>query len=54
MNDIKELINASLSVEEAMGILRMWYSLGVINYNTFKNSRKLVNKKFNIVVCRQN
>jgi hypothetical protein len=46
MNDIKELIKGSVSADEAMGIIRMWYSLGVINYNTFKNGRKLVAKKF--------
>ena len=54
MNDIKEIINSSLSASEAMGILQIWYSLGVINYNTFKNGRKLVDKKFNILVARQN
>jgi len=53
MNDIKELIKGSVSADEAMGILRMWYSLGVINYITFKNGRKLVDKKFNLVVYRQ-
>jgi hypothetical protein len=46
MNDVKELINSSVSADEAMGILKMWYSLGVINYITFKNGRKLVAKKF--------
>jgi hypothetical protein len=46
MNDIKELINGSASAEEAMSLLKMWYSLGVINYFTFKNGRKLVAKKF--------
>ena len=46
MNDVKELINGSVSADEAMGILKMWYSLGVINYITFKNGRKLVAKKF--------
>jgi hypothetical protein len=54
MNDIKEIINSSLSASEAMGILQMWYSLGVINYAVFKSGRKLVNKKFNILVARQN
>jgi hypothetical protein len=46
MNDVKELINGSVSAKEAMGVLQMWYSLGVINYITFKNGRKLVAKKF--------
>ena len=46
MNDVKELINSSVSADEAMGILKMWYSLGVINYITFKNGRKLIAKKF--------
>jgi hypothetical protein len=46
MNDVKEIINGALSADEAMGILRMWYSLGAINYITFKNGRKLVEKKF--------
>jgi hypothetical protein len=53
MNDVKELINSSVSADEAMGILKMWYSLGVINYITFKNGRKLVDKKFKLVVYRQ-
>jgi hypothetical protein len=45
-DDIKELINGSASAEEATGLLKLWYSLGVINYFTFKNGRKLVAKKF--------
>jgi hypothetical protein len=46
MNDVKEIVKSALSADEALGILRMWYSLGVINYITFKNGRKLVEKKF--------